>query len=72
MHDDVAERQQATGLAARPRSTLGGRFAALLLVSTCLAGVAAPAWAAGGGGAGEIGGNLAEKKKIVCAHWGAA
>jgi autotransporter-associated beta strand protein len=32
------------------RSTVAGRLAALLLTSTCLAGVAAPAWADGGSG----------------------
>ena len=32
------------------RSTLAGRFAALLLMSTCLAGIAAPALADGGSG----------------------
>jgi autotransporter-associated beta strand protein len=32
------------------RSTPAGRLAALLLMSTCLAGVAAPAWADGGSG----------------------
>src|ERR1700730_11471021 len=32
------------------RSAAAGRLAALLLMSTCLAGVAAPAWADGGSG----------------------
>ena len=39
------------------RSTAAGRFAALLLMSTCLAGVAAPARADGGNGGAGFGGS---------------